>query len=188
MVENQQKPDDYYFLFFNQKLLKTLPENTEGILLNHEGVVLGVGVTKEVVIYKHYDLMPSTYIPEEKEKEEVLPSPAYILGNIKKNQIELTNSLDSLLQLVEKKLPSENHHNTPQYPLLEYLDEELRTKWINLPENYFQLTELNDIEIDQQSLDLLVSLGLVLKVKLGDSVYYRCLEVSDIQGKEPYEN
>ena len=188
MVEINQKSNDYYFIFFDQKLLNPLPEKTEGVLLNHEGVVLGVGVTKEVIENKRYDIMPSTYIPERKETEDILLPPAYILGNIKKNQIELSNALDSLLQLVENKLPSENQHNPPQYPLLKYLDEELKTKWINIPENYFQLTDLNDFEIDQQSLDLLVSLGLLLKVRIGESINYRCLENSDIQGKEPYEN
>jgi len=183
MVQNEQQTDDYYFIFFNRENLKKLPENTEGVVLDHEGVVLGVGVPKEVVRKKRYDLMPSTYVLEEKEAEEVLLPPAYILGNIKQNQTKLTNSLNNLLQLVEKKLPSDNQSISPQFPLFAYIDEELRSKWKELPENYFQYTDLNDIEIDQQALDLFVNLGLLLEVELGNGVYYRRLENQDVQGK-----
>ena len=57
IIQNNQRKDDYFFIIFERDGLKPLPEDTEGIVINHEGVILGVGVQKEVIFKKRYDLV-----------------------------------------------------------------------------------------------------------------------------------
>lgn len=76
-----------------------------GVVFTKEGEVLGVAVPSHIIQKTgNLDLQPATYFPRQHETSEAgLESPAQILADIQKSQLELSGQIGKLLALAEMK-------------------------------------------------------------------------------------
>jgi len=85
-----------------------------GAVFTREGEVLGVAVPSHIIQKTvNLDLQPTTYFPRQHETSEAgLESPAQILADIQKSQLELSGQIGKLLALAEMK-PAANESIPP---------------------------------------------------------------------------
>lgn len=85
-----------------------------GLVFNRDGEVLGVAIPSHLIQKSgNLDLQPVSYFPRKRETSEAgLDSPAQILADIQKAQLELTVQLGKLLALAELK-PAANESIPP---------------------------------------------------------------------------
>ncbi|MFI5421954.1 MAG: N-6 DNA methylase, partial [Nitrososphaerales archaeon] len=154
-----------------------------------DGRLFGISEYRTAIADEQYNLQPEHYLPEQQTTGREIPS-AVTLSEIKKRQAIIKDYAENLLGRVEMK-PLIGEHLPPRiiptksFPLLSYLDKKQGAIWDHLLSQkshqsnyalYFTHKDLYDelgtMGIDfitiQQTLDLLISHGLVVHVIVRD--------------------
>jgi len=172
-----------------------------GVMFTVHSQILGVYVSRqEILNTKNAELQPEKYWVE-KRQDIVTRSAAQILGDIKKNQNQLTSTLDRLLSISEIQpvagtaLPPQLSLIAPSQELLQGIQQgiwEIVQKQTEQAANYltpkpFQAddihSELNEnisVMDVQRALELFERMGLIVSVSYEGAPYYRLPEERDV--------